>query len=288
MKQAILRSVLGCLLLSAIAVAQRPAPRSLQVVTEVKFHSGSLQRDMRYSVVLPPDYELSNRRYAVLYLLHGLYGNHTDWVTRTRLTQYAESYALIIVMPDAGDSWYTNSVSTAQDKFEDYILKDVIADVEGRYRTMRSAHGRAILGLSMGGYGAVKFALRRPDLFAVAGSLSGAFNGPLDADETPEYRDQLVRVFGERGSRTREDNDIFRLLPLNPTVLPYFYLSCGTADQFLQTNRRFVGALQAQKVAYEYHEMPGQHSWTYWDQHIRDFLAMLAEKLPLASPGSAR
>ncbi len=279
MKRAIERAVLSCLLLSVMAVAQRTAPRPPQVITEATFHSESLQRDMRYSVIFPAGYAQGNHRYPVLYLLHGLYGNHKDWLTRTRLIQYAKSYPLVIVMPDAGNSWYTNSVTAPQDKFEDYILKDVVAEIDGKYRTIRSAHGRAIAGLSMGGYGAIKFALRRPDLFAVAGSLSGAFNGPLDADETPEYRDQLMKVFGARGSRTREDNDIFRLLVAS-RELPYLYLSCGTGDQFLGTNRRFVASLQANKLVYEYHEMPGQHTWAYWDQHIRGFLAVLAGRLP--------
>lgn len=273
------RAVVFIVFSAVLASAQRTATPRRQAVTQATFCSASLKREMHYSVMLPAGYQQGNRHYPVLYLLHGLYGNHMDWVSRTRLTQYAEALPVIIVMPDAGDSWYTNSASVSEDKYEDYILKDLIAEVDAKYRTINARHGRAVAGLSMGGYAAMKFALRRPDLFAMAGSLSGAFNAPLDADETPEYRDQLIKVFGERGSRTRSENDIFHLVELaNPASLPYLFVTCGTADQFLSTNRKFAAALQAKKIAYEYHEMPGGHSWVYWDGHIRDFMVRLSDK----------
>jgi S-formylglutathione hydrolase FrmB len=88
-----------------------------------------------------------------------------------------------------------------------------VAEIDGKFRTLRSRHTRAIAGLSMGGYGALKIALRYHDDFAFAGSLSGALNAPQDlGDKKPEFRDQLVRVFGPPGSTARADNNVFSLL----------------------------------------------------------------------------
>lgn len=255
------------------AVMNAGALAPQRVLTDAVLHSQALGRDMKYSIILPSGYDRTNRRYPVLYLLHGLYGNHLDWITRTGLARYAEPLPLIIVMPDANDSWYTNSAGVAEDRYEDYVVKDVVGEVDSNYRTLRSRQGRAVAGLSMGGYAAMKFALRYPDLFSIAGSLSGALNAPLELDATEEYRAQLIKVFGESGSQTRADNDVFTLAQgAAPTALSYLFLSCGAGDQFLKTNRDFVATLQKQKIAYEYHEYPGRHAWDYWDTHVQDFL----------------
>src|SRR5258708_2820178 len=154
---------------------------------EAVFHSGSLNRDMHYLVLLPHDYD-SGRSFAVLYLLHGLYGDYKNWDTKTSLEHYAQTLSLLIVMPDADDSWYTNSATVPRDRFEDYITKDLVSEIDAKYRTIRERRARAIAGLSMGGYGAVKLATRHPELFAFAASLSGAFNAPRNLDQLrPEF-----------------------------------------------------------------------------------------------------
>ena len=127
---------------------------------------------MKYRVLLPAEYESSQRRYPVLYLLHGLGGDYRDWTTRSNLAEYSRTLPLIIVMPDGRNSWYTNALDTPADRFEDYILTDLQADVVRKYRTINSRYGRTIAGLSMGGYGALKMALKRPAAFSVAASFS--------------------------------------------------------------------------------------------------------------------
>ena len=244
-----------------------------ETVKDAVFHSASLQRDMRYRILVPHGYDKGGR-IPVLYLLHGLYGDYLNWDTRTGLETYAQNLHLLIVMPDADDSWYTNSATFPSDKFEDYIAKDLIPEIEEKYRTIRERRGRAIAGLSMGGYGALKLALKYPDLFSFAGSLSGALNaaqnlGPL----RPEFRAKLLEVFGKEGSTTRAENDVFRLLDAShEAVYPYFYLACGTGDFFLDTNRAFVRQLSSRKIAYEYHETPGEHTWDYWDKALQPML----------------
>jgi len=266
------------------ALAQKPLPISPSDniktirVEETVFHSASLGRDMHYLVILPRDYS-SGRRFPVLYLLHGLYGDYKNWDTRTRLERIAASYSLLIVTPDADDSWYTNSATKPTDKFEDYIEKDLIPLIDGKYRTIARKRARAVAGLSMGGYGALKLALKYPDLFAFAGSLSGAFNAAENLDDLkPEFRAKLLEVFGAAGSRTRNDNDVF-LLSRNARDYPYFYLACGTSDFFLDTNRALAAQFSTQKIAYEYHETPGDHTWEYWDSELTPLLRAVARIL---------
>jgi len=251
-------------------------------VEEATFHSASVDRDMRYLVILPHDYG-AGRSFPVLYLLHGLYGDYKNWDTRTGIETYAKEMSFLIVMPDADDSWYTNSATVPADKFEDYIANDLISEIERKYRTIRDRRARAIAGLSMGGYGAVKLALKYPDRFAFAASLSGAFNAPRDLDHLrPEFGARLLEVFGQAGNRARTENDVFLLRKIAQDD-PYFYLACGTADFFLDTNRALAAQLSAQQVAYEYHETSGGHTWEYWDSALNPMLQAAARHLESGS-----
>jgi putative tributyrin esterase len=246
------------------------------VVKDSVFHSASLDRDMRYRTLLPRDYE-DGARFPVLYLLHGIYGDYLNWDTRTGLENYAQNLHLLIVMPDADDSWYTNSATLPGDKFEDYVAKDLISEIDKKYRTIRDRHGRAVAGLSMGGYGALKLAIKYPELFGFAGSLSGALNAAQNLDSLrPEFRTKLLEVFGSAGSRTRDEGDVFLLLNSpHESPYPYFYFACGTEDFFLETNRAFALQLASRKITYEYHETPGGHTWEYWDRALRPMLQAL-------------
>jgi S-formylglutathione hydrolase FrmB len=292
------RVIACCLLLLLVsglpAAAQKhghapPAPAEARVRDEV-LHSAALGRDMHYRVLLPAAVT-SGGRFPVLYLLHGIYGDYLNWDTRTGLENYTRDLPLLIVMPDADDSWYTNSSAVPQDKFEDYVARDLITDVDKKYPTVQARYARAIAGLSMGGYGALKFGIKYPELFAFAGSLSGALNAAQNLDVLrPEFRASLLPAFGNAGSDSRAENDVFRLLDTpHQTPYPYFYLACGTSDFFLQTNRAFVQQLSSRKIAYEYHETAGGHAWDYWDRALPPLLKAvertLSDSIPRASGG---
>ena len=277
------------MLSAEIARAQKtaavPVPENGKIrVEESVFHSASLGRDMHYLVLLPRDYS-GTRRFPVLYLLHGLYGDYKNWDTRTHLEQVAAAYPWLIVTPDAGDSWYTNSATKPADKFEDYIAKDLISEIDRKYRTIAEKRARAVAGLSMGGYGAIKLGFKYPNLFAFAGSLSGAFNAAQNLDDLrPEFRAKLLEVFGNSGSATRTENDVFLLLKNSPDN-PYFYVACGTSDFFLDTNRALAARLSTQKIPYEYHETPGGHAWQYWDAGLTPLFQAIERTLGSASAG---
>ena len=249
---------------------------------EESVQSAALGRAMKYRVLLPADYATSQRRYAVLYLLHGLGGDYKDWTTRTNLAEYSRTLPLIIVMPDGENSWYTNAADAPEERFEDYILTDLQADVAAKYRTINSRHGRTIAGLSMGGYGALKMALKRPGSFAVAASFSGAFSAtrPELLKLIPSQEEPLRRIYGDGDSPVRRENDLYTLAAaVKPGSAPYIYIDCGISDGLVGANREVVAVLHKSGAAYEYHEVAGGHSWEYWDRRIREFLAVLMKKL---------
>jgi putative tributyrin esterase len=243
------------------------------VLAEVR---GSLPEARPVVVLLPADYTSSGRRYPVLYLLHGLWGSHRDWLTRTDLLRATAGLPLIVVLPDAGDSWYVNSATEPEQRFEDYIGRDVVAWADATFRTLPRREARFIAGLSMGGFGAVRLGLKYPARFAVAGSFSGAFGG---LRQDPEH-ESIPAAFGPPGSPPRAERHVIeRIAAAEPASLPYIYLDCGTADRLLAGSREVAAALQARGAAYEYHEVPGAHDWAYWDRRLPALLRLLAPRL---------
>ncbi len=257
------------------------APHEALTVKDVTFRSASLNRDMPYRIYLPQKYAQPTSRFPVLYLLHGFYGNFRDWDTQSHLRQYAQNLDLIIVMPDEGNNWYVNSATVPQNRYEDYIVKDLIAEVDGRFRSIASRDARAIAGLSMGGYGSLNLALKHPELFTFAGSLSGALNAPSDlGPRQPEFQTSLLDAFGALGSTARNENDVFlRLKQADVSRLPYIYLACGEGDAFIELNRQFAAQLLAEHARYEAHDAPGEHDWKFWDKSIKEMLPVLMRSL---------
>lgn len=259
------------------------ATAGLRPVEDRAFDSAALGRRMSYRVILPPSYNDSLRRFPTLYLLHGLTGNYRDWESRTNVFRYSRAHDVLIVMPDGEDSWYTDSQGTPAAKFESYIARDLVADVDRTYRTIGTRHGRAIAGLSMGGYGAMKFGLKYPNLFMFAGSFSGALgagNAAFTGGRNEKLAKELLTIYGPPGSQTRTDNDLLLVLEkANVAALPFIYLDCGSDDGLLESNRAFVAALQKKKARYEYREAPGAHTWDYWDRQVAQVLDVLARKL---------
>ncbi len=268
------------------ATAAQKHPR----VQTVQFESKLVGKTLPYNVLLPVDYNeeaSKTKRYPVLYLLHGLTGHYTNWLEKTKLTEHAAPYGLIVVTPEGNDSWYSDSVTVATDKYETYFINELLPDVQRRYRTVESPEGRAIAGLSMGGYGSLKFGVKYPQTFVFAGSMSGA----LDAASWKEadlrglqfiWR-TLQPVFGPDEHPGRAANDLQKLvreLPVDKIeALPYLYLDCGTEDVLIQTNRNFAETLMQRKIKHEYRQLPGTHNWLYWNAQVQEVLKLAAIKL---------
>lgn len=258
-------------------------------VETVRLQSKLVNTILPYNVILPVDYDASRTtRYPVLYLLHGLTGHYSDWIARTNVADYAAEYQMIVVMPEGNDGWYTDSATITTDKYESYILQELIPAVQQRYRTIEARYGRSIAGLSMGGYGAIKFGLKSPATFVFAASMSGAFGVTrfTEQDGNPRWETSL-RAFGPIGSEARKANDLFGLIEnlsaSQIASLPYFYFDCGTEDSLrnFSANRQLSTLMFEKKILHEFRQLPGDHSWAFWDRQVQEVLKVAAQKMRL-------
>ncbi len=266
------------------AYGQATAKADVKGFSEEKLKSALMARDMPYRVILPSKYASDKAaRYPVVYLLHGLTGHYSNWTDKTKLMQYSSDHQVIIVTPEGDNGWYTDSVSTPNDKYESYIIKELIPEIDKIYRTIDGRDGRVIAGLSMGGYGSLKFGFKYPSLFTLIGSFSGALGATSWTEKNAgAIAKSMDLAFGsDEASESRKANDIFRLVrevtPDQQKALPYIYLSCGTEDFLIANNRDFLKLLNDKKIPHEYREHPGGHDWTFWDGQVREFL-MVAER----------
>ena len=265
--------------------AQRDPP-----VDRYELKSSLLGRSVDYRILYPVQYQYPDKRekrFPVIYLLHGVTGHSSDWLERTRMALYATHHDLFIVMIEGGNGWYTDSATIPTDKYESYILQELIPEVEKRFRISQERDGRAIAGLSMGGYGAVKFGLKRPEMFAVAASMSGAFGAASwtqkDVPNSGPILDSILKTFGPVNSSTRAENDVFKLVRNVPadriSSLPFFYLDCGTEDFLFPFSRELAGLFVERKIPHEYRQLPGDHNWKYWDRQIQEILKLASQRL---------
>ena len=256
-----------------------PAPGPLFPTTDPRVRvvsiPGTVPQARPAAVLLPRDYETSGRRYPVLYLLHGLGGAYDNWLSRTNLLEYTAGLPLIVVMPDAGDSWYANSVTDTVQKFQHYIAEDVVRYVDAHFRTLPFAQGRYVAGLSMGGYGAIMLATRYPNRWSLAASFSGAVGMAKNSDSP-----STNAAFGAPGAVTRDSADLPALLRrVDAKGLPYYYLDCGTSDRLIQGNRDVAAILSDRGIPYEYHEVRGVHDWEFWNRRAPVVLRLVQERI---------
>jgi putative tributyrin esterase len=257
------------------------SPEGAGRVRTAELDSKLMGRKMPYRVVLPMDYDRkdeSGQRYPVIYLLHGLTGHFDNWTTKARLADHAAGLKMIIVTPEGENGWYTDNLSKENQNYDSYIIKELIPEIDRRYRTLSRRDQRAIAGLSMGGYGAIKFGLKYPDMFVLAGSFSGALGvATITEKKFPGAVGKTVdAIFGPEGTEIRRANDPFdivrRATPEKIKTFPFLYIDCGTEDYLFQNSREFVQLLLEKNVPHEYRQLPGAHNWEYWDKQIQEFL----------------
>ena len=215
--------------------------------------------------------------HPVLYLLHGLSDDCTTWVRRTSIERYVAASGLAVVMPEVHRSFYADQVHG--NRFRTF-LTDELPGIAGEFfRLSARREDTFVAGLSMGGYGALTWALARPERFAMAASLSGA----LDLDRlrrTGSRSDVLANAFGDRPLRGTPDDPTWLMEQADPATLPRLYVCCGTDDPLLPDNQAFAQACAVRGVAVDVDFGPGGHDWAYWDARIQDVL----QRLPLGGP----
>jgi S-formylglutathione hydrolase FrmB len=251
---------------------------------ELKYHSAALGKATAANVILPEGH--GRGPFATFYLLHGLSDDHTIWQRRTSIERYVAPYPMIVVMPDGGRGFYCDAKEGAL--WETALVRDLIGVVETLFRVRSTRAARCIGGLSMGGYGAAKLALKYPELFCSAVSHSGALgfaHKPFRDEDprAPEFR----RIVGDRAAGGSDD--LFALANrLPPSERPALRIDCGLDDRLLSDNRALHAHLESIDYPHEYEEFPGGHDWAYWDAHVQEAIAFHARNLrlkPRRGPG---
>ena len=242
--------------------------------------SDLLKGKIKYSVYLPPDYDKSERSYPVLYLLHGYSGNETVWIQFgevNRITDNAinngEVTSLIIIMPDGKTSWYCNDYQGIE-PYEDMFFKEFVPFIEKQYRIRSKKEFRAIAGLSMGGYGALKFAMKYNDLF----SACVAFSPGIFTDEEITYMPDSIYgildgIYGNnlKGQLRINENwknnsplHLAKTIPQDKLKTVRFYIDCGDDDFLYRGNSDLHILMRNLKISHEYRVRDGGHNWKYW------------------------
>jgi putative tributyrin esterase len=243
--------------------------------------SAAMQKTYRAAVVLPASYAKNKKvAYPVLYLLHGAYGHFNDWLSKTPdktlLHRLADQYNLIIVTPEGETfSFYLDSPVNKASQFETYITKEVIEKIDNTYRTVRSSKGRVITGLSMGGHGALYLSGRHPELFAAAGSMSGALdlsitNRKLNPDEARQRQSLFNPILGPEtpAPSAYSTNSVVNMADiLYRNGLPLI-IDCGVDDFLIEINREVHRRLAYNHTPHDYTERPGAHTWEYWENAL--------------------
>lgn len=235
-------------------------------VDTVVTHSNSMNKDIK-AVVICPDHYSKHHNHPVLYLLHGFSGNYSDWINKVpAIAKLADEYQLIIVCPDGNfSSWYFDSPVNPELKYETYISKELVGWVDAHYTTINNSSGRAISGLSMGGQGALYLAIRHPDIYGAAGSMSGG------VDLVPFAKSfGLAEVLGkyeEYPQRWKESSAINMLDQIKPGSLAIIF-DCGYNDFFYQANLLMNERMVDKKIPHDFTVRAGGHTWEYWGNSI--------------------
>lgn len=240
---------------------------------EQSFYSRSLQREMPYYVYLPPDYDDASRAYPVLYLLHGASGDFAEWPaigwvdTVDRAIQAHEAEPFITVIPQ-GDFGYWLNHSENGARWGDYITFDLVAHVDGTYRTLRRPHRRAIGGLSMGGTGGLVQSFRHPEVFNIVGAHSPSMRENND----------VVFFLGE-GEEFRERDPISLARTTPGLDRLQLWIDIGDEDPWLERAVLLHDILGERGFDHGFVVWPGGHDGEYWVAHIPDYVRFYSAAL---------
>ncbi|WP_310393207.1 alpha/beta hydrolase family protein [Hymenobacter sp.] len=254
--------------------------------------SAAMKKTYRAAVVLPASYAKNKKaRYPVLYLLHGAFGHFADWLKnpadKQLVHRLADQHNLIVVLPEGETfSFYLDSPISPASQFETYLTKEVLPKIDQTYRTVPEGRARVIAGLSMGGHGALYLTARHPDLYAAAGSMSGAldlmsFNRRLSPTEAAQRAELWAPILGAETANPERfaTNSVINLVDqLQRTGRPLI-LDCGVDDGLLDINREVHRRLLYNRTPHEYTERPGAHTWEYWQAALPGQVLFLAAVL---------
>lgn len=248
------------------------------------FYSEALGFNTSMTVILPQNtttqygienVAVSKQLHPTLFLLHGLSDDDSTWLRRTSIERYVAALGIAVVMPQVQRSFYTDMAYGYN--YWTFLTEELPAIARDFFPLSPAREHNFVAGLSMGGYGAFKWALSHPDRFMAAASLSGAVNMA-----NPYFRDNMMPmdyklVYGQ-AKISDTPNDLFHLLAQcerSEGAKPMLYQCCGTEDFLYEDNVLFRDAVRQTALDYTYDEGPGTHDWAYWDARIQDVLRWL-------------
>jgi S-formylglutathione hydrolase FrmB len=238
------------------------------------FFSEVLGLQCTMDVLLPQ--KPSRPALPVLWLLHGLSDDHSIWQRRTSIERYADGLDLAVLMPNVHRSFYTDMRHGLP--YERFIADELPVIARHLFHLSARREETFVAGLSMGGYGAFKLALKYPGRYAAAASLSGALD-MASRWERGERIGEMELIYG--GSPADTPNDLMflaRRLAADPAQpRPRLFQCCGTEDFLLGDNHAFRDQALGLGLDLVYREAPGNHTWAFWDTHIQQVLAWLAD-----------
>ena len=246
------RRWLIALTLLLLACGARETAAQSRTARTIRFESTAIGGQATVAVLLPVEYDTSTARYPVVYLLHGGTQNHTAFPARSWFPRDASERRMIVVMPYLQPVFFSARGGTPA-VVEDFLGRELPEYIDSHYRTVADRRGRAIGGISMGGYGATLLGLTRPDMFGAVGAISAAL------------------------STGRRPGDVSALVAaLTADTAPYFYIGCGLQDGVLPASRDLATQLRGRQIRSELREVPGGHDWSVWDPQVRAFFDVLS------------
>lgn len=260
--------------------------QSGKVFDNLTMTSKILKGERKYAVYLPPDYEISERSYPILYLLHGAGDDQTGWVQFGEVLRIADNAIkdgtatpMIIVMPDAntGQRGYFN---TGEWRYEDFFFEELMPHVEQKYRIKRDKRYRAISGLSMGGGGTFMYALHHPELFSSACPLSASV-GALTMEDLKSRMERNNQKFSqselEKYFADHSALNLIETIPKEDIKSIQWYIDCGDDDFLFEGNSLVHIAMTKKKIPHEYRVRDGAHNWTYWREALPTVLEFVSD-----------
>ncbi len=245
----------------------------IMALFNMNFFSETLGMQSSVLVVIPQksaagqigiENKANDKKYKVLYLLHGLSDDETIWLRRTSVERYASRYGIAVVMPNGHRSFYTDMRHGGA--YYRYITEELPFRIKEFFNVSDKREDTFIAGLSMGGYGALKAALREPEKYAAASGLSAV----VDIDGFSHSRPELFdAIFGD-DLTIPEDDDLYKLIEKhkNDSVKPKLFIGIGKQDGLYDQNQPFRKALSDNGYDLTYRESDGVHSWEFWDEYI--------------------
>jgi S-formylglutathione hydrolase FrmB len=237
-------------------------------VDTLQVFSTSMKKNIKTCVITPEGYKKRNKKFPVVYLLHGHGGDYATWVKSFKeVAQQVDKYEFIVVGVDGNySSWYFDSPIDPNFKYETYIIDELVPFIDQKYKTIANREARAISGLSMGGHGALYLSFKHQEMFGAAGSMSGG----VDFRPFPEKWDIKKRL----GSITEfpenwNKNTVTGMLELVQRNNLKLIIDCGVDDFFIDVNRELHQKMLALKINHDYIERPGKHNITYWENSLK-------------------